>query len=948
MMKNRWYDITASQTADILETDLKNGLDKNAIAGRVKKYGKNTVYSVKKKEESPYILRAVSGLSMLLLCLVAIIHALLQADYKMLILPVLMILSMLIIFYAYSKSKLILDENAMQSIPRTKVIRGGKLMLIRQDAIVPGDVFIISAGDIIPCDARLIETNELYVLEKGIGNEGAPVKKDAEFRSSNTLPPEQRSNMAFSLSVVVRGRGKAVAVATGKSTYLSMKGENVVINSGEKMKELSSFEKYSTSASIFMSSLVMVLTLLAIIFDLDFGIYNSFLLTLTLTVSSLCEFLPMLAGIVISCGIFGAGKRKRKINSGVMIKNSGKLDVLKDVDCIFFHKESLFAESDIRIEKCDDKGDMSPDAEKIFQSVLRSVIIAKGLYGAARLNADNEKNENIYSAEDEKIIEKAKKCGIYNKYLDEAYPAIDHKKQVFKGCGYETTMVKKDQKNLFYATAPALSVLKLCKFEKTENGIIPLSAERKSELENLAAEKVRSGAKVIAVAITEHVVNKSAYFSPNVLFADMIYVGMLSIERPVISGAMEYIKLCRECGIKLVMVCDDVSETNVMLAQNIGIIQSKEEAVTREELSSMSSDMIRTNIPMYNLYQGLNVPQLKFVETKLKDEEKRTVAYLGRELSDLKLVTAADVAIAELLTVTERAAKKGVDMNRENVPISAVSHKDTSRGGCEALKFSADVVVSKPDADGNGGFNSAVSSVIAAKGIRRNLYLMCEYMLLTFASRLVIVLFSMISGIMLVTPIQLIFMGAICDLIAIMMIAFEKPEKSILKNKNQYKHVNDEKESVLGYFFEDKEKLRLVIYAVISAVGTIIGIVGVFLIGLFADLEVLNVLTVTFIASIAFQLALVLEIISQESVFGTRIRIYNIYPFYVVFIGAVVTLGMMFPFFGNIMNIVPLTVYEWIGAFVPAVMVIVIFEVYKLIARKRSAVKNKERTEETQ
>ena len=267
-MKNRWYDLSAEETAEILETDLKNGLEKNAVSQRIKKYGKNTVYSVKKKEDTPYVSRALSNLSILLLCLVAAIHSLLLKDYKMLMLPVLITVSMLMLFYAYSKSKQVLEENAMQSIPRTRVLRDGKLMLIRQDAIVPGDVFIFSAGDIIPCDARLIVANDLHVLEKGIGKEGVPVKKDAEFKTSNTLEPEKRTNMLFSLSVVVKGRGRAVAVATGKSTYHSMKGENVVISAGEKIGLLSSFERYSTRASIVMCSLVLILTVFSMVFNL--------------------------------------------------------------------------------------------------------------------------------------------------------------------------------------------------------------------------------------------------------------------------------------------------------------------------------------------------------------------------------------------------------------------------------------------------------------------------------------------------------------------------------------------------------------------------------------------------------------------------------------------------------------------------------------------------------
>jgi magnesium-transporting ATPase (P-type) len=121
-MKNRWYDITVAETVAFLETDVKNGLLDSQVKGREKKYGRNTVYSVKKTDDRSYITRAVSNLSVLLLAIVAIIQAVIEADYKMLLMPVILALSMSIIFYAYKKSRLILEDNARKSIPLSKVL----------------------------------------------------------------------------------------------------------------------------------------------------------------------------------------------------------------------------------------------------------------------------------------------------------------------------------------------------------------------------------------------------------------------------------------------------------------------------------------------------------------------------------------------------------------------------------------------------------------------------------------------------------------------------------------------------------------------------------------------------------------------------------------------------------------------------------------------------------
>jgi magnesium-transporting ATPase (P-type) len=332
------------------------------------------------------------------------------------------------------------------------------------------------------------------------------------------------------------------------------------------------------------------------------------------------------------------------------------------------------------------------------------------------------------------------------------------------------------------------------------------------------------------------------------------------------------------------------------------------------------------------MYQGLNVPQLKFIVSYIKEDCKKTVAYLGRELSHLSLISEADVGFAELLTVTEKGARKGISVSDKSIPISAVNAKDTARGGCEALKFSADVAISKADAEGNGGFNSAVLSVISAKGIWRNLYLMFEYLTLTFASRLVLVLFSMISGVSLLTPIQLLFMGVICDLTAIMMIAFEKPEKTILKRRTAAKNKASIKAGKTK-FLKQRSLKQLSIYALISAVGTLAIIGTMFLAKKLTGSGIEGLPTVAFIGSIAFQLSLIAEITNEGSIFKSKIKIYNIYPFYIAVIAAIISLSMIFPVMGNAMSIVVLKGYEWIEVFIPAVLIISIFEIFKIFQK---------------
>lgn len=122
------------------------------------------------------------------------------------------------------------------SLPSAKVLRDGRIYLVKQEQLVQGDVIFVAAGDIIPCDARLVESDGLTVLETGVTQNEKPVIKDASFAEHRMLSPEGRKNMLFASTVVTEGKGKAVVCDTGEDTLVCILGKNTTICDHEKLE----------------------------------------------------------------------------------------------------------------------------------------------------------------------------------------------------------------------------------------------------------------------------------------------------------------------------------------------------------------------------------------------------------------------------------------------------------------------------------------------------------------------------------------------------------------------------------------------------------------------------------------------------------------------------------------------------------------------------------------
>ena len=167
-MAERWHDKTVEETAELTGGDILNGLSSEIARERLEKNGKNDIFPIERKSARQCLSDFSTNGIALLLVLTAII-SLFFKEYLLAAFSIILVaVSYLTVFVAYYSSRVVLDRAARNSIPSARVIRSGRLCTVRQDEIVVGDLIQLSAGDIVPCDARIVEDSGLYILETGI------------------------------------------------------------------------------------------------------------------------------------------------------------------------------------------------------------------------------------------------------------------------------------------------------------------------------------------------------------------------------------------------------------------------------------------------------------------------------------------------------------------------------------------------------------------------------------------------------------------------------------------------------------------------------------------------------------------------------------------------------------------------------------------------------------
>lgn len=602
------------------------GLSKHEVLKRQKKFGYNELPDKNKKNILKVLIGLISELMILLLFLTVVIYFILGDKEEALLLLASFAGIVGIELYQDMKTEKSLEALRNLSSPISVIIRGGKRITIPGREVVVGDIMILSEGSRVPADAKLISAVNLEVDESLLTGESvAVVKRTREIK-------DFRDNSVFSGTLVVKGHGIAEVTAIGIDTEIG--GIGVSLNSIETEKTLLQKE-VNRIVKIVASFAVLSSVLLAVVYWLSSGdIVKGLLSGLTLAIAILPEEFPVVLTVFLTLGAWRLAK------NNILTRRSHTIETLGSANVLCVDKTGTLTENQMQVASIYDvNGILHKDVFDGASEVVKYGVLAS--------------QKDPFDPMEEAFILAGREvfADVNNIYKNEAiikeFPVEDDCLAVVHVWGDDSKISEIALKG-----APE-SVFELCGLDKA----------RVDELKNEIKELASQGLRVLAVAK-----GVNGGFMPAVRSdIKFEYLGLVGLVDPVRPEVIPAIKVCKNAGVRVVMLTGDYPETAMRVASNAGLDCHK--TITGSDFEKMSAKEQREVVKTVCVFSRVR-PSNKLTIVKALKANGDIVAMTGDGVNDAPALKSAHVGIA--------MGKNGTDVAREAASIVLLDDNFTS------------------------------------------------------------------------------------------------------------------------------------------------------------------------------------------------------------------------------------------------------------------------------
>lgn len=621
---------------------------------------------------------------------------------------------------------------ALQKLSKSvaRVVREGRIEKIDSEQIVPGDILVMETGDIVAADARLIESANISLKESALTGESIPVEKILKPIETDVQVADQQ-NMLFKGTIVSRGNGRGVVVATGKETELGKISKMTV----EAEKEATPLEKKLNK----LTRRLIILTLTLTVFIAGIGIFEGRDLLLmietaiALAVAAIPEGLPIVATIALARGML------RLSRQNVIVKNLESVETLGEVNVICTDKTGTLTEDKMQVAEVS-LPDLAIPAEKLGSMLENPSVETLLKVSVLCNNAEFRAGDTDRSSGDPVEIGLLKLAydadydieGIKSQFPEEREVPFDSESK------FMATLNRKSD-GYFIAVKGALeSLLPRCNSILVNKEIKPF--QNKEDWKNKADGLAKDGLRVIAFAYATYD-REPVDFTNNLTF-----IGLAGFLDPPRRDAKPAVDLCQKAGIKVVMVTGDHPETARNISHQTGITAEKGTVIHGKDVDA-NGDIsgAPTHLMDVDVFARVN-PGQKLDLVSLYQKQGWVVAMTGDGVNDAPALKKADIGIA-----------MGIR-------------------GTEAAREAADLIL-KDDA-----FTSIVTAVKQGRIIFENIRNFVVYLLSCNISEILIVAvasFAMLP--MPLLPLQILFLNIVTDVFPALALGMGKGESGIME-----------------------------------------------------------------------------------------------------------------------------------------------------------------------
>ncbi len=627
------------------------GLSRAEAARRLQEWGPNELEPPRRISPLAILLSQFRNVLVLILLAATALSILLGHGTEAVVIIIIVLFSVLLGFLQEYRAERALEALRRMAAPMATVLREGIEARIPARELVPGDVVVLHAGDRVPADLRLIEAVNLQIDEAVLTGESVPVEKHTAAIPDPAIPLGDRRNMAYAGTVVTYGRGRGLVVATGMRTEFGAIARMLQTIEEERtplQENLDRMGKALARAALGVVALIVALGLLRGRPWLEMLIFG-----LALAVAVVPEALPAVVTISLALGV------QRMVRRNALIRRLPAVETLGSTDVICTDKTGTLTRNEMTVRRLfvcgqfwevtgsgyEPSGEFRLNGQPVEPpETLRRVLRAAALASDARLRQESDGRWQGQGDPTElALLVAAIKAGLQPEALNGRYPRVHE--IPFTSERKRMTTLHQGPEGLFAASKGAPEViLESCRFLLTDEGERPLTlAERERILE---AARTMAGEALRVLAVADKASTRLEDAEEGMTFLGL--VGMIDPPRPEAKAA---IQICREAGIRVVMITGDHPLTAQAIARELGLLQNGR-VITGAELDAMSDEEFEQQVEEIDVYARVS-PAHKFRVVTALQKKGHIVAMTGDGVNDAPALKKADIGIAMGITGTD-------------------------------------------------------------------------------------------------------------------------------------------------------------------------------------------------------------------------------------------------------------------------------------------------------
>lgn len=857
----------------------QEGLSTGEAQERLSKYGKNELEKGKKTSLLQRFLKELADPMIIILIVAAIISGITAFYEGESFVDVIIILSVVVInavLGVVQESKAEAAIEALQEIAAatSKVLRDGKVTVLKSDELVPGDVVLLEAGDAVPADGRIIESASMKIEEAALTGESVPANKIAGLLKLDSGEKDvslgDRKNMAYMGSTVVYGRGKMVITGTGMKTEM-----------GKIAEALSMAQDEATPLQLKLNQLSKILTVLVlgicvVIFAVGLfragissdTILSTFMVAVSLAVAAIPEGLAAVVTIVLSIGVTNMSKRNAIIRKLTAVETLGCTQII-----------------------CSDKtGTLTQNKMTVVEHVAddeKALETAMALCSDAEYDADA--GEAVGEPTECALVNDAAKNGMIKTQLKEEYVRVGEAPFDSLRKMMSTVHETKEHEIIQFTKGAPDEVLKCCTHAMVNGQKVPMTEEVRTAILKSNKSMADRALRVLCGACRQWDKMPEST-EPEFLEQDLTYLGLSGMIDPVRPEVKAAIVECREAGIRPIMITGDHKDTAVAIGMELGILTDPSQAITGAQLNEISDEDFEKKVEEISVYARVQ-PEHKVRIVNAWKKKGMITAMTGDGVNDAPSIKSADIGVGMGIT------------------------------GTDVTKNVADMVL----ADDN--FATIVSAVEEGRRIYANIRKAIQFLLASNLAEVLAIFFSTMIGFTILKPVHLLWINLITDCFPALALGLEKSESDIMKKKPR-----DPKEGIFAGGMGFDVAFQGVVVTILVMISYLVGHrieSGVW--------EFVNSADGTTMAFLTLSMVEICHSLNMRSRRGSifKLNSHNVFLYGAMLVSLILTTVVIeVPFLAKAFQFTPIDFTEYMIALGLAVLIIPIMEIVKAIQRK--------------